>query len=205
MKNPILFHPKKGELLPIMIDIETLATVPGAVVLSIGAVLVDRPDQRFHVGIDLLDSLELGGIVDPATAGWWKGHREAWCSEVSQAEETTVAGAMTALAEWIERQASAAGVKMEAVRFWSKGAFDYDLLEWWFHRVLRAPAPWRYWQIRDYRTWAELHSDFPLPDLEPGDVAHGALADAKRQAKHMRLAMVRRERERVEGEVKAEG
>ena len=59
----------------VMVDIETLGTAPGSVIVSIGACRFNEREigsDRFYRPIDVMDSLMAGLTTDPATVGWWR-------------------------------------------------------------------------------------------------------------------------------------
>ena len=64
----------------VMIDIETLGTRPGSIILSIGACAFDPADissvgsdarYEFYENIDPEDCKSLGLTSDPSTVAWW--------------------------------------------------------------------------------------------------------------------------------------
>jgi len=60
-----------------MLDIETLGTDPGAVILSIAAVEFDlesgKTGREYLWKIDIKDSMKHGFVIDPDTLLWWVG------------------------------------------------------------------------------------------------------------------------------------
>ncbi len=59
-----------------MIDIETLGTEPGSVVLSVGAVKFDpfnniEPNNGKHWMLDVDAQTNVGRLVDESTLAWW--------------------------------------------------------------------------------------------------------------------------------------
>jgi len=169
------------------VDIETLGTYPGNVVLSIGACAfdVDRglfEEQELSLKISLLDSLFCGFEIDPDTLEWWRKQPE----EARQALETglhhTVKESLVELA--VFKRAHCAQV----CRVWMKGpSFDGVLLKAMAKKVGVA-LPWDYWEERDVRTICD-GIDEPKRVL---DTKHDALDDAIHQAYMVRVALLRR-------------
>lgn len=60
-----------------MIDLETMATEPDAVVLSIGACFFDletgKIGEKFYICLDINEQEEMNRVVDPKTLAWWNG------------------------------------------------------------------------------------------------------------------------------------
>ena len=64
----------------IMVDLETLGTAPGSVILSIGAVRFDVEKgllDEFYVNIDVESSQRLGLTIDGDTVMWWLKQSDA--------------------------------------------------------------------------------------------------------------------------------
>ena len=156
-----------------MVDMETMAVTPNAVVLSLGAVHFNPYGSGysdkiyFRVSIDDQDSL--GREVDPATIEWWGRQDPAIMEEAfSPDNRIPLVDAMDQFHKFA----------WGCDRFWSHGAtFDLVMLEN-IYRQLNKPLPWNYWQLRDTRTLFDLGFD---PDMPTGS-KHDALQDAIRQA-----------------------
>ena len=156
-----------------MVDMETMAVTPNAVVLSLGAVHFNPYGSGysdkiyFRVSIDDQDAL--GREVDPSTIEWWGRQDPAIMEEAfSPDNRISLVDAMDQFHKFA----------WGCDRFWSHGAtFDLVMLEN-IYRQLNKPLPWNYWQLRDTRTLFDLGFD---PDMPTGS-KHDALQDAIRQA-----------------------
>jgi hypothetical protein len=171
----------------VMIDLETLGTQPGSVILSIGAVIFDPTlpsdecmGETLYRVVSTTSCIEHGLQTSQDTLDWWnKQSPEAW-AVIDQANDNsnpatfTLHHALSDLSDFLP-----AGVKV-----WSNGAnFDQPLLDVAYDRVKLA-LPWKYWNSRCYRTVVALHPNEKA--LRPATVlAHNALEDAKWQATHM--------------------
>lgn len=169
----------------VMIDLETLGTQPGSVILSIGAVLFD-PSKTGNecLGKELYsvisrESCEAAKLeVSQDTLDWWEEQspeaRAVLAQSSDEARSVALGIALKELADFIP-----AGAKV-----WSNGAnFDQPLLDVAYNRCGIA-LPWKYWNSRCYRTIVALHPNEKA--IRPPTVcAHNALEDAKWQAYHM--------------------
>lgn len=156
-----------------MIDMETLAVSPRAVILSLGAVHFDPyGDQIYdelYFKIDLDDQDKLNREIDPNTIEWW-GKQDPEIMEEAFSSSNRIP-----LIEAVERFHK---FSWGCDKFWSHGAtFDLVIIED-LYRQLNKPLPWNYWQLRDTRTLFDLGHD---PEMTK-ESKHDALADARRQA-----------------------
>lgn len=157
----------------LMVDMETMAVSPDAVVLSLGAVHFNPwgngYGDKIYFKIDLDDQDRLGRAIDPLTLDWWSKQDPAIMEEAfSPNDRISLEEAMDQFHKF------AWGCDC----FWSHGAtFDLVILENILRQMGR-PLPWNYWQLRDTRTLFDLGYN---PDMPQGS-KHDALQDAIRQA-----------------------
>jgi len=156
-----------------MVDLETLAVSPNAVILSLGAVhfnpFSNEISDEIYFKIDLDDQDKLGREIDPNTIDWWSKQDPAIMEEAFDPN-----GRISLIDAMNHFHKFAWGCSA----FWSHGAgFDLVILEN-VYRQLQKPLPWNYWQLRDTRTLFDLGYD---PEM-PKESKHDALADAMRQA-----------------------
>lgn len=161
------------------VDLETLGTRPGCVVLSIGAVAFDHRlglGDEFYTTINQKSSEAAGLVTDKGTLGWWMRQSEA-------ARDVLIAtrdGGMP-LVDALDQFAEYASKFGSEVRIWGCGAsFDNTILSHLYH-VTGKRQPWKYVNDRCYRTLKAL---MPTVCMERTGVHHNALADAKSQAAH---------------------
>ena len=158
----------------IMIDLETLGTTPGSVILSIGAVSFGEGSiiDLFYERIDPQSCVALGMHMDVATVLWWMRQAEAPRLELTLPGKP-VSTVLLQLSSWI--------ADPEA-EIWGNGAaFDNTLLAS-AYQLAGLPRPWKYCNDRCYRTLKNL---FPLTDVTHFGIAHNALDDAATQATHL--------------------
>lgn len=167
----------------IMIDLETLGTQPGSVIISIGAVLFDQNQpietclgDSFYSVVNQASSESYGMTKSQDTLDWWDRQSDEARKVLSESETggNTLHDTLCSLAAFIP-----VGAKV-----WSNGAnFDQPLLDVAYDRC-KISLPWKYYYSRCYRTITSLHPD--EKSLRPATVlAHNALEDAKWQARHM--------------------
>lgn len=168
-------------IVDIMIDLETLGTAPGSVILSIGAAASDAAD--FFGPISLSASLYAGFTVDPETMTWWRKQSElVWSNQTKGT--TSPIQTLAAFKSWIQsiRNGAPDAEAGNRIRVWGDGAtFDCVLLEEAYRRVGLA-CPWSYQEVYCYRTLRQLKdSKKPIPKEH-----HNALSDAKTQLAHLK-------------------
>lgn len=163
------------KIVDVMIDIETLGTVPGSVILSIGASAV-APDYEAACErkISIASALHAGLKIDEDTLAWWrKQDVRAWNASTNGQED--IDNALAAFWRWFDEQRKWGDV----LRVWGDGAiFDMGLIEA-AYRVVGGKPPWKYGEVHCYRTLRQLMNS-PKPKLSDGE-KHTALADARSQ------------------------
>lgn len=172
----------------IMIDLETLSTLPNARIVAIGAVKFNTDIgvyDRFYKSIitpTLLDDQnfidENGFHVSKDTLAWWKQQSPEASAVLHDANATTIDDALTLFTNWVMENARA----REDNHLWGNGAsFDNVILSS-AYRLRDMEQPWRFWNDRCYRT---VKSMFPYIDCARIGVHHNALNDAETQAEHL--------------------
>lgn len=168
----------------VMLDLETLATSPDSVILTIGAIKFDPFDSTkemtkglyFRINVD--EQIALGRNVDPGTVEWW-GRQSDEVREEALGEHDRIG------LEEFTRELNR--FVFNAQRIWAQGpVFDIVILEN-LYRQLGKPTPWPYYTIRDSRTLLKALGD----DREGGALLHNALADCVSQAEAVQSAVRR--------------
>lgn len=157
----------------LMIDIETLGTAPGSVILSIGAVAFDAESgefgEEFYAAIDPQSAVAAGLTMDVSTLKWWMEQSED-ARSAAFSGFWVLGPALNVFGTFVRR--------VGATRVWAKPpSFDLVLLESAF-RACSMETPWHYKTPRDCRTLFDL-TGATQPDV---GTAHNALDDAKSQA-----------------------
>lgn len=159
-----------------MLDLETLATTPDAVVLSIGAVefnpFTGQILSDFYHILRLEDQSHRK--VNPDTVIWWVENLNEKNKDVfTQQQKTPVRNALLLLSNYL-------GDEKKAI--WACDPdFDCAILAN-LYAEYHLPCPWKYYEPKSVRTVRELAKLHNI-SLEKTAVAHNALDDCKEQVK----------------------
>lgn len=174
----------------IMIDVETLGLKPDAVMLSVGAVVfdVDRDlGEEFYMEIDP-DTYR--GSIDISTLKFWFDQAGKGMKPPLDGKNPAIRVAAE-LYQWLNSY----NTDETEVILWANGTdFDIPKLTRLVNRY-DSHLPWKYHNVRDYRTFAKLFGAFGIKPEKKGH--HNALSDAKWQAEHM-ISIARNVNEFVE-------
>lgn len=172
------------------VDLETLGRARGCVVLSIGAVCLDKDGlgAEFYEVVSRKSCTDAGLAIDPDTLAWWdkQGMSAKSLLDATELPSTTpLKKALVGLSEFVYANCG------DGARPWGNGAsFDVPILEGAFDAV-GLPVPWKFWDHRCYRTmrdhWLPWVKDQPF-----SGVKHHALDDARHQAKHLQRILALR-------------
>ena len=159
-----------------MIDIETLATTPEAVVLSVGGVKFnpynnEEPHAHLEFKLDIDEQTTLGRDVDENTLEWWSKQPEHIRDKAFSDEGRTNLTEFTkTLNKWL----------VGCEQIWCQGPqFDMVILEDFF-RDFGHHMNWFYWQVSDCRTLFKMMPQDPRKQIQ--EDLHDAQADAHWQA-----------------------
>jgi len=165
----------------VMLDLETLGTVPGCIVLSIGAVAFDPEadalGDEFYTVVSTPSCLSHGLRSSESTIEWWSRQSEK-AQEVLRSAKHGGLHLEDALSDFTVYLVQ---FGLDKVRLWGNGSdFDNAILSTCYHAV-NGEAPWSPWNNRCYRTLKNLIRG---PKLKREGTYHNALDDAKSQALH---------------------
>jgi len=161
----------------VMLDLETLGTSAGSVILSIGAATFDKTgvgNQSFYAVINLESSLQAGLTTNPDTIAWWSKQSPAAQEVLTEAKMggMPLDVALNAFATWFRSVPGKPGI-------WGLGAtFDNVLLRAAYEKA-GIKCPWHYRSDRCFRTLWALASGIAAERI---GVHHNALDDAIFQA-----------------------
>jgi hypothetical protein len=167
----------------LMLDLETLGTQPDAAIVSIGACFFDIKSRAigptFNRTIHLSSAVKHGGTMDPSTVLWWLRQGDAARKAIAYNGEP-IDRALSDFVAWCMQHCRA-----EDLRPWGNGSsFDITIMETALRR-LGIELPWKFWNIRCFRTVKSQYPQVKYDVTEKGDEAHNALADAKFQCQHL--------------------
>lgn len=170
----------------IMVDIETIGTRVGSIVLA--AAFVRFSDEaHMSVNLSVSDQELLGLERDPQTEAWWRAQEAAqpgtWARATSDAQPLAIA--LPYIVNWMTWAAPDGDFQI-----WCHGAtFDCPLLGEVYRRS-NIECPWggrNFWRVRDTRTL------YDLALINPKDYAvpppHVALNDAIGQTRAAKAAL----------------
>ena len=160
----------------IMVDLETLDTLPTAMIVSIGAVAfdpdLDEPtDQTFYQRIDARQSV---GTIGADTVMWWLQQSEEARAELTKPDGTHISPALIAFSHFCTNLGE----------IWAgPSTFDVTILEH-AYRATGLTCPWTLRQVRCWSTFRKL-----VPTVKPPNrCEHNALEDARSQVAAFREA-----------------
>lgn len=164
-----------------MVDLETLGTSPGCVIVTLAAVRFGGNPKRIldtfvrHIRPDTCE--QAGLRCDASTALWWMKQSDEARSRLAQGQQQAVslADALKEFGFWLPGE-------FKQRRIWGNGAsFDCSVLAA-AYRAVGMRQPWTYAGERCYRTIKALHPEVPM---ERQGTHHDALDDATSQALHL--------------------
>ena len=191
-----------------MIDLETLGTVSGSPIVTIGAVLFDPYvcdsseeliRRGLNIKIDLSDSIDKSRGVEGKTIRWWFEQEDAAIKALVGPDAISIKEALIKLYKYCNDRGNfmndeffpgLADMPMCST-FWAKDPdFDMVLLRY-YYELLNEKLPWDYFACRSVRTvealaWADPSSK---PEFKIPGVAHNAMWDAVHQAMRIQAAM----------------
>lgn len=171
-------HREVSSGMDVMIDLETLAANPNAVIVSLAAVKFDIRDgsvgESFYKKIDIESCLNSQMNVDASTITWWMQQSdEARKQFVNDGDRFSIVEALIELSMFIESEDFV----------WGNGAaFDLAILRE-AYRNHDIDLPWKHWNERDVRTLVSLAPHIKDQELFTG-TKHDPLSDCLHQIKY---------------------
>ena len=172
------------QAIDVMLDLETLGTHPGDVILSVGAVPFNyscgNTDKPFplpecYEKISIADSITNRLNIDPDTAAWWAKQDPAVRDEAFSGI-VGVRDVLSGFAGYLRELGD-----IDSIYIWGKGA-DFDpIMLAAAYDALQLQLPWKFRNVRCFRTLAAL---FPQVTHEYIGTKHSAIDDARNQARH---------------------
>jgi DNA polymerase III epsilon subunit-like protein len=163
----------------LVVDIETLGKVKGALVLSIGAVFMkeDADIKTFYRNISLQDSILAGFNVDPETQQWWSEQNPEIFKDTIK-DGAPLVDVIKEFAEFIK--------ECDPHYFWGNSFdFDFGILEPYFNKA-GVDIPWNYGLMKCVRTYLDpgvvTESIRDEYKQKLGNRAHHAMFDALYEA-----------------------
>lgn len=162
----------------VMIDIETLGTKPGAVILSLAAVQFDlsgKIGEMWAGNINIQEQLDKGSVIEAGTLLWWERQDKEARDAAYVLSSNTAEQMLNAFAIWYRTL----GLEYP----WGNSArFDMGLLENLYLRLNMQP-PWKHYNERDCRTIEFLAPSIRKAIERTG--AHSPIEDCKYQIEYV--------------------
>ena len=161
----------------VMLDLETLAVVPWACVLSVGAVSF-HPDgtiiDKFYANVDPKTCMELGLIADPNVAEWWAHPDRATARKAFSENKLPIKEVIDMFTTWFRGTG--------ASKVWAHGS-TFDIPIWdTVCSFSKKSVPWSFRDVRDTRTVFDL-AEVDFTALKKEGAYHNALDDAVNQTR----------------------
>lgn len=165
----------------IMVDIETLGTLPGSVILSIGAVAFNMETgatyhEVFYNTISIQSCLNAGLKVESGTLEWWFNQSDEARQKAISEPKHDLHTALYNLRQFIASFG-------EDVQVWGNSArFDLGLLEA-AYKACGVSLPWQFWNERCLRTLVAFAPEIKKNEPFIG-TAHSPIEDCHHQIKY---------------------
>ena len=165
----------------VVVDLETLGTVPGCGILAIGAVSLDLR-ERFYEKISPPSNRSFRLFTEKDTLDWWDKQSDEARNE-SFGGTLSLDTVLNNFSIWLKSLSS----ESEKIRVWGNGAdFDVPILRV-AYKEAAIECPVGKLSARCYRTLKEEFPDVKKPPFV-GE-RHTAIADARFQAEHLKLLL----------------
>ena len=162
----------------IMLDLETLGTRVGSVILSIGAYELET-ERKFYSVIDMKSCFQARLSVDHDTVAWWMKQSDEARQVFNDPEKVTLNKALLGLSTWLSKSRSPI--------IWGDGSnFDCSLLEAAYRASGQIECPWHYTKVRCYRTLKNLFTGLEKKRI---GVYHRADSDAETNGLHLKAIL----------------
>lgn len=176
----------------LMIDIETLGTKPGCVILSIGAVAFNldtgRTGPEFYDIISLESSVDAGFTIDPKTLVWWLQQKTSSLKDIIIENKPITSKSqfhmvMRNFYDFIQNL----DIFMELEVWGNSNRFDMGILEPYFSKA-GLGLPWQFRNERDVRTLVrygpEIKEKMVQEAKDEDQELHNAIVDCHLQIKY---------------------
>ena len=172
--------PGRGFYDHVVVDIETLGTIPGAPIVQIAAVAFalgasEDEWELFEVKVDVRSLIYKDGISFD-TLAWWLAQPKGTVDDVfGGAERLDIASALNSFQTWL-------GFTRTKTLWGNGAAFDNELLKAALLQYCGIREPWSFRIDRCFRTVKNLYKE-QVPEPHFIGTKHNALDDAMHQAR----------------------
>lgn len=169
-----------------MIDIETIGTAANTVVLSVGCCMFNKDGvhSKIEWTLDMEEQIKLGRTFDQDTLWFWmKQSTEAKKAFDPKIPKIPLKDFFIAFESYIDGELAKLKEKRDELKPYGNGAnFDITIIEDLYRNqgAGKDAIPWKFWNIRCYRTLDALTKCKDLVKRE--GIFHNAADDAEFQA-----------------------
>lgn len=179
------------KFIDIVVDLETLSTKTDAVIMQVGAIALEYPNdnascpQEFDCSISVASNFKYDRQVDVSTITFWKEQpTQTWANVANGTLELPVV--LAQFAAWIKHVRDQN--QSCTLRIWGNAsAFDLGILKS-AYEAIAADTPWHYREEMCLRTLCKM---FPEVEKERSTYAHVALWDARAELATLQKLLVR--------------
>lgn len=167
-----------------MIDLETLGTLPGCKIMTIGVNVFNRTDacvDTFYIRVEREN--QYGLKEDDETILWWESQSAEAKNEMFHPDNRhDLKSALLYLTDFIRMYSNVDEKgRSDAVVLGNGSDFDNAFLQV-AYKACKLKQPWEFWNNRCYRTYKSMA---PHIKISREGVHHNALDDAITQTKHL--------------------
>lgn len=177
-----------------ILDWETLGVRQDSIVLSVGVLVYDEEethtweslkDKGLYIKFNIEEQKKMGRIVQKSTIDWWKNqaknNKEALKVLKPDARHDT---SLKELPKLLNRYFEQEGYNGYKNKLYTRGQFDYLILQSIYEDNLKEKLPIPFWNVRDIRTLIDTltfgeRGKVPGFEVHPETVLHHALDDCK--------------------------
>jgi hypothetical protein len=173
----------------IMVDLETLGTTPGSVILSAALVEFNPYNgaigRQYYTNIDLRDSMKQGFRVDPGTLMWWmQQEKEAQNKAFSYKDVISCSQFLLNVQNFVN--ACVSNTNGAPPQLWSNSAsFDLAMIRSYYGRT-STETPWKYTLEMCVRTLCNMVPE--VRNIPFQGTKHDPIADCLHQIKQVHAA-----------------
>jgi hypothetical protein len=166
----------------IALDIETLGTQETSVVLTIGAVNIDNPDEQLEIALSVEDQIALGCTMDWPTIQFWFNQSNETRAALFEKRPVPVTSGLSLLSRFCTHDARS--IPASQIEVWSYGNMDAKILEH-LNSLATGGRP-----LIGYRDWCDGRTLARITGLRlpTPSIPHHALSDALSLATLVRKA-----------------
>jgi len=175
-------------MIDVMLDIETLGTDSNSVIVSISAVVFDLQTGKiggeYEVGVNILEQLLNGGVIDTSTIGWWVTQSAVAKQALTNIIPQDLDGVLKSFNTWLA--ASTTG-QLKDVHIWGNGTVFDNVIVRNLYKRSGVSFVLPYWCDMDVRTLVAV-AGINTKSFKFEGTKHCGIDDCKHQIKYCAAA-----------------